>query len=260
MSVDDYVPADQIPGELVRSAGTVSTGFQINTGFDRKVLEKIEGAPTPQNLLDARREAYLAYELAKRRDVEDVLLGEQAVSFMYRNSKGLGDQDVDVIARLKGGDVIIGDAKGQHFGKALVEQLPHSTWVLRERGLNVVEGLVLALQPKTIIVFGAEDKEPGEWRQVGKKHASIDPKTVTEVDPAHPADPHSIYLLDPDFHTVHNPTGLLIDPHTNFPLLRTHIYAPLLGERHHMQSGIWQEIHPFTIPTTGAHVKIGFVY
>jgi len=259
MGVDAFVPADQVPGDLVRDAGSGAGGLRINVGFDRQALGKIEGAPTAADPVDARREAYLAYELARRPDVDHVMLGEEAVRFMYPRGRGRHDQDVDVIARVNRTDLIVGDAKGEHFGRALVEQLPHSTFVLKSRGFNVVEGVVVALQPRTIIASWAMDHEHREWRQVGIQLPGIDPAAITNVNPNHPGDRRFVYLLDPGFHAVHNPTGLLIEPGVRFPLLRTHIHAPRLGDHHHMAPGVWSYIHPFTIPTTIARVRIGFV-
>lgn len=255
--VDAFVPADDVPTGLVKDTGKSKCDFALDTAFD-KLIGKIEGKPGTNDPDDARREAYLAYELAKRPDVTHVLLGDPAIKFMYGRGKRSGEQDVDVIALLAGKDAIIGDSKGWHFGKALVEQLPHSTQALKDRGFQVVEGIVLARQPQTVIASLPADGQPF-WKLVGVQHASIDPVEMSKGDGRFPFDPRYIYLLDQKFHDVHNPAGLAIEPHVRFPQLRTHIDAPLLSPRFHMTSGTWSNMRPFIIPTTVAPVKIGFV-
>jgi hypothetical protein len=254
--VESLVPADDAPPEIIKDSGKGRNDFIVNVGFDSRILGKVEGQPAPGKPDDALREAYLAYDLARRPEVQHVLLGEAAVKFLYGRAKHEKEQDVDVIALLNRTDVIIGDSKGVHFGKALVQQLPHSAQALNAKGFQVVEGIVLARQPKTIIASLPTD--PG-WRLVGVPHPSIDAAGLASADPKHPYDPKFIYLLDQDFHSVHNPSGLAIEPHTKSPWLQTHIDAPLLDHRGHMQPGVWSYMRPFIIPTTVAKVKLAFV-
>ncbi|HEY2012283.1 MAG TPA: hypothetical protein VGH38_02230 [Bryobacteraceae bacterium] len=259
MSVDAFLPADDIPSGIVKPSGGSGTEFQIDLSFDRPALRKIGGDPGSTEPFAARREAWLAYELAKRSDVQEVLVGKEAIQFMYGRSKRKNEQDADVIARINKSDVIIGDAKREHFGRALVQQLPYSSCVLKAKGVSVVEGAILALQPSSVVASWAMDHEHREWRQVGRQVPAIDVAAATQANPRFPCNPNYVYLLDQDFHAVHNPSGLVVKPGLRFPLLETHIHAPHLGPGNHMTPGVWSYIHPFTIPATTARVKIGFV-
>ena len=229
--VSTIIPASAIPAEILKSS--LGGSASINLGFDRQAMRKVEGDPQAGPIDDARREAYLAYTLARRPDVEKVLLGDAAVHFLYGRAKTEGQQDVDVIALLNSSEVIIGDAKGEYFAKAIVEQMPHTSMVLRNKGKIVTEGVVLALQPKTVIWSTALEDGGRRWIQAGARHQSIDPAVFANQKP--PCDPSYAYLLDPGFHVLHNPSGFAVKPYTNFPLLETHIHAPHVDGFGHIQ-------------------------
>jgi len=258
--VESFVGADDVPSELTKPVGKSSTQLTIDKSFDG-VLSKITGDPCPgPSVDDARREAYLAYELARRADVQGVLLGDEAVKFLYDGkSKAPKDKDCDVIAFLRSKEVIVGDSKGVDFGKALAQQLPYSTRILQGRGIHVVEGIVLATLPQVLVV-NLPVEGGHEWKLAGTTKLGITPAELAQADGVHPFDPKYLYLLDRDFHDkVHNPAGLAIEPHVRFSQLRTHVDAPRLSPAGHMTSGIWTNLRPFIIPTTTAHVRLGFV-
>lgn len=122
---------------LVRISSLAGSGYTINRDYSA-ALRKVVGEPgvSPSQAhshSDAAREALAALRIASIAQVERVLIGKDAYSYIHGNS-GPMRKNCDVVGLLTGGTgAILGEGKGTRLLDAL-QQLTASAKALRERG------------------------------------------------------------------------------------------------------------------------------
>jgi hypothetical protein len=164
---------------------------------------------------------------------------------------------------LGNGAVLIGDGKDKYFAKALAEQFPVASTVLKEKGYRVTGGVIVAELPTTT-AYADHSEAESTWKIIGdlREKLAANAHTFSLQKPA--CNPSRVCLLN-DFDRFlqdpSKPSGFAIAPFTKYPVLETHIHCPYVDpQRGHVLAGPWSYLHPFTIPTApSSTVRIAFV-